>query len=346
MSATPRLAIHDRPGSFSDRWIEYCEANDVRFTRVACHDTRILDQLRTVDGLLWHWRHDAAEDLQCAPRLIPAAEAMGLRVFPNYSTCWHYDDKVAQKYLLEAIGAPLVPTWVFYEREKALAWIDRATFPVVFKLARGAGSQNVWLAKSVTEAQALVSRAFSQGFIASPGLLRDFWTKAGRHLRDRDLSGTLLRLRQTLAGIRTRRQSMQREKGYLLFQEFIPDNRYDTRITVIGDRAFGFTRDVRPGDFRASGSGAIVYDRARIDEECVRVAFAVVDRIGSQSLAFDFVKHGDGQPRIVEISYAYLAEPVHRCPGHWKRDLQWSEGHVWPEDAIIEDLLRNFGVGR
>lgn len=28
------------------------------------------------------------------------------------------------------------------------------------------------------------------------------------------------------------------QSGYVLFQEFLPGNSYDTRVTVIGDRAF------------------------------------------------------------------------------------------------------------
>ena len=39
-------------------------------------------------------------------------------------------------------------------------------------------------------------------------------------------------------------------RGYVYFQDFIPDNQFDTRVTVIGNRAFAFIRKVRPGDFR------------------------------------------------------------------------------------------------
>ena len=51
------------------------------------------------------------------------------------------------------------------------------------------------------------------------------------------------------------------------------------------------------------------------------------------------VKASDGSPFIVEISYAYLADVVHDCPGHWNVDMQWQEGHVWPQDAVLDDLI-------
>jgi hypothetical protein len=345
MSPKPRLGIHVRPGGFSDRWLEYCDEKRVPFIPVDCHSSHVLEQLRQVDGLLWHWLNGEPDDLQCAPRLIPAAERMGIHVFPNSATCRHYDDKIAQKYLLEAIEAPLIPTWVFYDLDAALAWIEHASFPSVFKLARGAGSQNVRLVRSAAEARTLARRAFGAGFPSWPGPFRDIQTRARKHMRSRDLARALGRLPRTLADIRYRRRVMPREKGYVLFQEFVPGNRFDTRITVIGDRAFGFTRDVRSGDFRASGSGAIVYDRARIDLACVRIAFGVTRQLGAQSLAFDFVRQGD-RPLIAEISYTYLSEPVHRCSGYWTPELEWHEGYVWPEDAIIEDLLANLmGMG-
>ena len=75
------------------------------------------------------------------------------------------------------------------------------------------------------------------------------------------------------------------QKNYVLFQRFLPDNEFDTRITVIGDRAFGFRRMTRKSDFRASGSGIIDYDIGKIDLRCVDIAFRVSQQLGFQSMA-------------------------------------------------------------
>ena len=132
---------------------------------------------------------------------------------------------------------------------------------------------------------------------------------------------------------------MERQKGYVYFQEFLPGNCFDTRITVIGDRAFAFRRMNRPGDFRASGSGRLRYETELIDKRCVQIAFEVTRRIGAQSLAFDFLFDESKDPRICEISYCYAASAVHDCPGYWDAKGNWYNGHVWPQDAIIEDIL-------
>jgi hypothetical protein len=136
-----------------------------------------------------------------------------------------------------------------------------------------------------------------------------------------------------------------REQGYIYIQEFVPGNEFDTRVTVIGGRAFAFTRNVRPDDFRASGSGSISYDSRRIDMQCVQIAQRVTRRIGSQSCAFDFVRGVDGAQQILEVSYGYVASAVHACEGFWDERLEWHQGHVWPQDAILDDLLSSFPRG-
>ena len=109
-----RIAIHDQPGSFSDRWVEYCQSKGIDYKLVNCFDSAIIEQLKDCQYLLWNWDLSYKGSLD-ARTVIMAAEKMGLKVFPNVSTCWHYDDKVAQMYLLQSIDAPLVKSYIFYD---------------------------------------------------------------------------------------------------------------------------------------------------------------------------------------------------------------------------------------
>ena len=45
-----KLAIHDRPGSYSDRWIERCKELGIDHVVVDCHRTDIMETLQSVDG--------------------------------------------------------------------------------------------------------------------------------------------------------------------------------------------------------------------------------------------------------------------------------------------------------
>ena len=38
-----------------------------------------------------------------AKKLLAALEDAGKLVFPNHNTGWHFDDKVAQKYIFESL---------------------------------------------------------------------------------------------------------------------------------------------------------------------------------------------------------------------------------------------------
>ena len=333
------LGIHDRPGSFSDRWIDFCILQSIPFRRVDCLRSDVVAQCEGLDALLWHWDGCDPVNFLVAGQIIASLEAKGMRVFPNVSTCWHYDDKVAQKYLLEAVGAPLIPTWVFVNRREAMKWIDAATWPKVFKLRCGAGSTNVRLVRSRHEAIALWRQAFGRGFPAVAGYLTDMRTRLRRTRSTNEFWERLARVPRTLRNILELRRRKHREQGYLYMQEFMPDNAYDTRITIIGDRAFCFRRMNRPNDFRASGSGNPSYDPAKIDSRCVEIAFRVAGQLGTQSLAFDFLFNPQREPMIGEISYCFVSSAVHECPGHWDEQGIWHRGHVWPEDAILDDVM-------
>jgi glutathione synthase/RimK-type ligase-like ATP-grasp enzyme len=332
------LAIHHRKGTFSDRWIAYCERQALPYRIVNCFDSDIIREVSSADALLWHWVHTEPREQLIARQVILALMATDLVVFPSPATCWHFDDKLAQKYLLEAIGAPLIPSYVFYEPAEALRWIEEASFPKVFKLRKGAGSTNVRLIRTAHEARALVKRAFSGGFRPF-GYGRDVFKRYRAARLRGDLMGAFKRMPKMCAEIQRINRAIGPEKGYIYFQDFISNNQFDTRVTIIGNRAFAFTRNVRPGDFRASGSGDIVYEIERIHPLCVQIAFEVTRKLGSQSLAFDFVLADNKQPMIAEISYCYASEPVYNCPGQWDNHLRWHAGHIWPEDAILMDVL-------
>ena len=54
-----KIAIHHRQGSFSDRWIEYCETNNIEYKIVNAFDNNIIKKGQLVlypafgAGLTW-----------------------------------------------------------------------------------------------------------------------------------------------------------------------------------------------------------------------------------------------------------------------------------------------------
>ena len=115
-----KIAIHKSSWGFSKEWINYCEKNNIPYKIVNCYDSDIISQVEDCDALLWHHHHSNAKDVLFAKELLFSLEQAGKKVFPEFNSNWHFDDKVGQKYLLEAIGAPMAKSWVFYEKSDAL----------------------------------------------------------------------------------------------------------------------------------------------------------------------------------------------------------------------------------
>jgi hypothetical protein len=67
---------------------------------------------------MWHCSHKDFRAQNFDRQLIISIEKMGIKVSPNFKTYWHHDDKVGQKYLFEAIDAPLVHLMSFTMQKK------------------------------------------------------------------------------------------------------------------------------------------------------------------------------------------------------------------------------------
>lgn len=333
------IAIHRRENSFSDRWIKYCDENNISYKIVNCYDSDIINQLKDTKALLWHWHHNDYKAILFARNLTISLEHMGVKVFPNSYTVWHFDDKIAQKYLFEAINSPLISSYVFYEKEKALEWSAKTTFPKVFKLKGGAGAQNVTLINTKAKADQYIKKIFSTGLnkINRTSQLKE---KIWVFKRDKNKESiiNLIKGVARLFFLHDEAKNNPIERNYLYAQDFIPNNDSDIRVIVIGEKAFAIKRLVRDGDFRASGSGKIIYEKEQIPLECVKISFETTKKIKAQCASFDFVFLND-KPMIVEVSYGFAQNGYLECPGYWDNKLNWIEDKFHPEYFIIEDIL-------
>jgi glutathione synthase/RimK-type ligase-like ATP-grasp enzyme len=336
-----KIALHrsTRNGYFSERWIAYCQEMLIPYKIVNCYDFDIIRQLADCDALLWHFSHADARDFLFAKQLIKSVEEMGLIVMPNYNSCWHFDDKVAQKYLFEAIGANTPDTWIFYDKYSASKWAYKAKFPVVFKLRGGASSGNVVLVKKRKEAYRLIKKAFGRGF-RQFRRITEIKDTLYRYIQRKVSFVTFLKAFAKFFMLSKYESIKGNEKGYIYFQEFLPGNNYDLRVIVIGDQAFAIKRLVRDNDFRASGSGKIIYTKEEIDQECVLMAFDYSYRIGSNCLAYDFVYNESKKPMIVEISFGFSAKAYYSCEGYWDKEINWHKGNFFPQDWMVELIVK------
>lgn len=334
------LPDFDAPDCFATKWQRALENIGVSVEFVDLFHPEFWKCISASDGFMWRHRHIPDNKIK-ALRLLGTIEyGMKIPVFPDIKTCWHYDDKIAQYYMLHTNCFPAVDSYVFWDKKRALDWCKSTSFPKVFKLASGAGSSNVVKVESAGEARQIIERAFDEGIFARslPGMLL-----GGIRKKREKLKQLLRRFRRSVAYVVQNRYPplpsdwWLPEKNVVYFQDFLEENTFDTRIVVVGKRAFGFRRFNRPNDFRASGSGRLDYDPSSIDPEFLKIAFAISERFSFQSMAYDFL-YRKGVPVVIEMSYTF-GNKAGRCPGHWDRQLNWINGQMEPQEAQVLDFV-------
>lgn len=295
--------------------------------------------IRNTDLLIYKWGHDH-HNFQVATTILPVIEAqLGVKCFPDWKTCWHYDDKIKQYYLLKENGFPVVDSYIFWSRDSAMDWLSNYNdFPVVSKLRNGSGSISVFFINDRKSAKKRIERMFGRGMLQTDVSLfhtcRILNNNPGKIIRHYSI------------GFRNRfihpekRQFWLRHKNYVYFQKYLPENKWDTRVTTAGNRAHAFRRFTRPGDFRASGSNLWDINPAEIDMRMVRIALDISKKLGFQSMAYDFIYNENNEPKIIEMSYLYGGAGFPDfMNGYWDEDLVWHKGRYWPQYFELMDLL-------
>jgi glutathione synthase/RimK-type ligase-like ATP-grasp enzyme len=325
--------------SFSTRWAELAQAKNIEVVPVDVFSGDAMGCISGCDAFMWRCP-SSAHIRAYAKRFLYALEAgSGMPVFPSLKSSWYFEDKLAQRYFFNAADIPCARTDIFWTREAAEQFCERATYPFVLKLAGGHQSANVRLVRNRREAKFYVEELFGHG-VASLG-----YCPASR------LRLLLRRLRaaaQTLEGHNPYVPSVDAELhyGYFYAQEFLPGNDFEISVIIVGNRAFAVRRFIQPGDFRTRGSsGRMDWSPEQIGEDAIRLAFHTARKLGAQTVALDIL-HRDREPVVMELTANYASWVVRNCPGHWvlhgepqSGSLEWAEGRTRAADAIFEDFL-------
>lgn len=327
--------------SYSEKYQDLLLLNNLPFNLIDPNSETLLDDLKNCTHLLF--RHSQGDtDLKIYEAIFNIAHRIfGVDCSPNYQTYWQYEDKIREYYLLKSHGFPIIDSRIFWTYANADKYLDEAEYPVIVKLPKGASSSNVVKINSAAEGKTIIKQIFNNG-VGRTGL------KSSSSLGSLTKTGLIKFTRQmlrtsliTTGFIKDKSEypEWQIQKDAILFQKFLPDNHYDTRVTIIGNRALAFRRFVRKNDFRASGSGNFNMEPDKIDRACLKTAFAISKKLGFTTMAYDFIYDKDKRPNINEISYCFVDTIVRQCPGYWDEELNWHEGQNWPQYYQMVDFL-------
>jgi hypothetical protein len=309
--------IKDRNTNWWQRFEEELQPYHLPYRLIDIEADNWLDDVTPCTHIIWRPNLSDPFLRQAQEKLSLIHHFLGIPTFPDAAAFWHYDNKNAQYYIAAHSHLKMVPSFVSYSYQAARHYLDGCVYPLVSKSASGAASTNVRLLRSRREA------------------LRELRYLFNRTVLPRATHRTL-----QLLGLKQTKYSCQ--KHYVHFQQFIPDNPGDFRVTTIGpDRAFAFVRDNRTNDFRASGSGRIRYDRDLHREDAIRYCLTVSRDHRFDTMAYDILFAGKDF-FLTEFSYTYADVASHDAPAHYvpqARPLSFHEGHSWPQTLLLKYLL-------
>ena len=266
--------------------------------------------------------------MSAPPIMAVVEDVYGLPVWPPRALRQSFESKIAQAYLLDALQIPSPRTWVYWREADARAALPELPLPLVAKLSRGGRSEGVALIRSREEASKLIRQMFSLGLESMEFMRSGKARRWGKYT-------------PVVEALRRGRFKGSHERGYVLFQEFLPDNAFDTRVVVQGDRAWASRRLVREGDFRASGSGVSDLSAKAINPAALALSWRLADALGVQSLVTDVMQRGDAAA-MGEFSFSMAPHPVRIWEGHWLRGpdgIVWVDAPLdWPR-TVFDDFI-------
>jgi glutathione synthase/RimK-type ligase-like ATP-grasp enzyme len=234
---------------------------------------------------------------------------LGKGCYPSVAHANLYEDKYLEAYISQATGIPFAKTYVSCEKADAIQLAESMRYPCVSKVVPSSGSCGVELVCTPKHGREIVKEAFSRN---------------GRKTH----------------------VLYSRQKNYIYFQEYIPNDGYDIRVIIVGNLVFGYYRKVLKGDFRASGMN--IKERRALPEEAMKIGRRVNEIIRSPLLAVDMVHGLDGKYHVIEFSPYYLMGysddlRVNGVPGVYVFDedgsYHFEKGRFWVAELALREFL-------
>jgi glutathione synthase/RimK-type ligase-like ATP-grasp enzyme len=306
----PRVGLV-KDGDVFPYWTKYrnfLEANEIPYRLYDIHRSTWLEEAAELDFVVWRPMSFPYELEECRRKFHVLERHLGKLCHPSFDEALLYEDKILQHYLLTLHGLPVAETFVSHSAAEARRHLATRAYPAVWKLTTGSGSWGVELAPDA-------ATALDWG--------RDVFSFSGRSTYWPFLG----------------------QKNYVYVQRLEPNQGFDVRVIVVGDKVFGYYRDVPQGEYRASGMGLV--RKEALPRPAVLVARRAAEALGMPCLAVDCIIDPSGARAIViEVSSFIQMETPEQMvvdgePG-WLEgdDLRFVPGQVWVQEETLACALR------
>jgi hypothetical protein len=288
-----RLGIIKSYSFWHQYYMAACRDLGVPYCTIDIERDDWIDQVRSSGCrafLVWPTAHLSVWKQMYDERLALLAGPLGKLVHPDIDAMWIYESKRRMHYWLAAEGFPHPKTWIFYNRDDAVAFADVAELPIVTKTDLGAVASGVRIIRNRDELRRVVQEAFGRGVLR----------------RDTD--------------------RRDREWGNVLFQRFIP-GASEWRIIRVGDSYFGYEK-IRVGDFH-SGTAQWRYVRPTDNLLNLTHELTDRGRFTSMSVDILLDEHGNFYVNELQAVFGMLKEYACMVDGKIGRMLREGGTGMW-----------------
>lgn len=293
-------------------WTKYerfLQNNGFPFEYYDVHRSNWLAASESFDVIIWAAEGKTPQIEEQRRKTYILEKHCGRICFPSYDTLMWHEDKIFQYEWLRKRGFPVIHTFISNSVSEAFDRLKSIRYPLVVKQPVGAGSLGVELARSDRQAREIIRQSFS------PTGRQIYWPYI-------------------------------RQKDFVFFQDFQPNEGYDLRVIVVGDKVFGYFRDVPPGEYRASGMGLV--RKEKIPEAAIRLALHLARSLDLVIVAVDMLRDTGGAFQIIELSAFIQVDTseqlrVDEQPGAYVFDASgnyyFQPGRFWIQELALKEFF-------
>lgn len=292
------------------RYERFCKNNNIPYDFLDIRKSNWIEEAKKFDIIICHTESSPEYQLMMEDKIYILEKIMNKFCFPSFHELWQYENKNRSLYLYHYFKLPCIPTQVTNDKKEAIELVTNRDYPFITKTFIGAGSTGVTKIESRSKALAMINKIF--GYKG-----------------------------------KTTQYPYFRQKDYFYIQDFMEDAKFDLRIMLVGNKAFGYYRYPKKGDFKASGSG--ITEKKEIPIEAIRLAIEIRQKLNSRQMGVDLMYSPKSKKYyIIETSlFNQIDTPVqfaiNNIPGYYdisdKNDIQFKEGKFWVQELMIRELI-------
>ncbi|MCK5739297.1 hypothetical protein KAH55_08950, partial [bacterium] len=248
-------------------------------------------------------------------------------LIPSYDLLRCHENKGFQELFKKQHGISTLPAYYFSHPDQ-LADYD-LTFPMVLKAPGGSNGTQVFLIRDKAHFREVWRKQFHY---VSLGQRLDLWRR--RYFRREKHYHEYPNYSNTTDYEQYRHYIVEEQN--FVFQQFVPNLKYDYRVLAVHDKYFITRRMNRDNDFRASGAKKFVMD-FEANPEMLDYAREVYQKSDSPYLSMDICESDSGFDLIEFQAIHFGISVIIRNKGYYQHvNGNWE---LVPEIASLEDVL-------